>query len=159
MNKKIKTALIRVGVFVLVAGAVYALLSIYFGWAVANDAPGPYDDMSAEENGSEDAVSAGSDWRTWRSYTDDFVISDDVTVCLSPFDTATGYAVYNSDNGDRIGSLSGIETDGSETIVCEDTDGDGVNELGITISDETVYFKYTGEPWIEGQGGGCFERI
>ena len=116
-------------------------------------------DPGVEENESEDAVSAGSDWRTWRSYTEDFVISDDVTVCLSPFDTATGYAVYNSDNGDRIGSLSGIETDGSETIVCEDTDGDGVNELGITISDETVYFKYTGEPWIEGQGGGCFERI
>ena len=56
-------------------------------------------------------------------------------------------------------SVSGRETDGSETIVCEDTDGDGINELGITISDETVYFKYTGEPWIEGQGGGCFERI
>ena len=157
IKKKHRIALIVSGSALLVIGAVMVLLTVYFAWAVANDAPGPYDDMSTGGGTS------GADWRTWRSYSSDYVISDDVTVCMSPFDDRSGYAVYDSTIGDRIGSLTGIEITGNDNFVTEDLDGDGINELGVIISGSSssaaVYYRYTGEAWEEGTGGGCFEPV
>ena len=47
----------------------------------------------------------GNDWRTTRSYSDNIVISDELTVCLSVLDDTKGYAVYDSSDGNRIASL------------------------------------------------------
>ncbi len=130
-----------------------------------NDAESNYTDNNAysgETGGIE-----GADWRSWRSYSEDYVISTDVTVCLSGFSDGSGFAVYDSRTGDRVGSLvikntaGDTENAGSNAeIKCEDTDGDGIKELGIVLSsDRTVWFRYTGDVWTEGSSGGCFSQI
>ncbi|MCR5323460.1 MAG: hypothetical protein K6E85_09345 [Lachnospiraceae bacterium] len=115
----------------------------------------------------ENGGSEGADWRTWRSYSEDYVISDDVTVCLSRFGDGSGFAVYDSSNGNRIGSLvvedasGGVKTvEAGAEIKQEDIDGDGLKELGIVMpEDNTVWFHYTDGVWTEGGGGGCFKLI
>lgn len=86
---------------------------------------------------------------------------------MSGFSDGSGFAVYDSRNGDRVGSLviknsaGDIENVGANAeIRCEDTDGDGIKELGIVMSqDRTVWFRYTGNVWTEGSGGGWFSQI
>ena len=136
----------------IVLCSVIALLSVsfiavtaYFAWAVSVQEPdeGPID---------------GQDWRTWRSYSEDFEVRETLTVCLSPLDGGKGYAVYDSADGARIGTLAAEGITGQEEILCRDLDGDGVNELGIVLPDETRWYRWTDQPWTEGEGGGCFER-
>ncbi|MCR4725464.1 MAG: hypothetical protein K5772_08535 [Clostridia bacterium] len=130
--------------------------------STSNSEPNPAVDPGAPsqesgEVGDEDGE--GADWRTWRSYTEDFELKEGVTVCLSALDDGNGYAAYDSSNGDRIGTLKAKGIDGQEEILCEDQDDDGVKELGIVKSGETLWFRYTGEAWVEGVGGGCFEPM
>ena len=106
---------------------------------------------------------AGGDWRSWRSYSDEYIITDELTVCLSLFDDSTGYAVYDCSDGSRIASLvndTEIAVD-PWNITSEDIDGDGVNELGIVLTDgETLWYRYIeGEMWSESNTGGCFEQV
>ncbi len=151
--KKKKTA--RILCMILCAAAVllsaaWMGLTAYFVWAVGQDAPAdtPDDPASADD---------GGDWRTWRSYTGDYAVTEDLSVTLSPLDGGKGYAIYDASTGERIGTLS--EGSGQEEILCEDIDGDGVCELGIVLPNGTAWYRYTGSPWVEGTGGGCFERV
>lgn len=124
-------------------------------------------DVGGTDGGGIDGESTGADWRTWRSYSEDYVIGDGISVCLAGFEDRSGYAVYDSKNGDRVGSLVVKDASGNsvllnfDTVVkCEDIDGDGLNELGVEVSPgETVWFHYTDEVWKEGIGGGCFKQI
>lgn len=151
--KKKKTARIlcmMLCAVVVLLTAVWMGLTAYFIWAVGQDSPADIpDDPAAAEN--------GGDWRTWRSYTGDYAVKEDLSVTLSPLDGGNGYAVYNASTGARIGTLP--EGGGQEEILCEDIDGDGICELGIALSEETVWYRYTDTPWVEGTGGGCFERV
>ncbi len=149
-KKKIRAACIALCAVLAFAAVGLIAVTVYFGWAVANQ---PADDIPDGGNGV-----VGADWRTQRSYTEDYRIGEALTVCLSPLDGGGGYAVYDSGTGARIGTLA-ADGVGQGEILCEDLDGDGTAELGIAVSGETVWFGYTGEPWIEGTGGGCFERI
>ena len=149
-RKKARTVCIVLCAVLAFISAAFIALTLYFGWAVANQ---PADDMPMGENGV-----SGADWRTWRSYTEDYRITEEKSVCLSPLDDGGGYAVYDSETGARIGTLSLESAGGENGIRCEDIDGDGIPELGVEGGGETVWFRYTGEPWIEGEGGGCFER-
>ena len=151
--KKKKTA--RILCMILCSAAVllsaaWMGLTAYFVWAVGQDAPAdtPDDPAPAED---------GGDWRTWRSYTGDYAVTEDLSVTLSPLDGGKGYAIYDASTGERIGTLS--EGSGQEEILCEDIDGDGVCELGIVLPNGTAWYRYTGSPWVEGTGGGRFERV
>jgi len=151
--KKKKTARILCMILcaaVVLLTAAWMGLTAYFVWAVGQDAPAdnPNDPAAAED---------GGDWRTWRSYTGDYAVTEDLSVTLSPLDSGKGYAVYDAVTGERIGTL--LDGTGQEEILCEDIDGDGVCELGIALSNGTVWYRYTGSPWVEGTGGGCFERV
>lgn len=144
--------------------AVWMALTAYFAWAVGQDAPadtpdapGEIEDDPAEAPDDPAAAEDGGDWHTWRSYTDDYVVKDDLSVTLSPLDGGKGYAVYDASTGERIGTLS--DGGGEEEILSEDIDGDGICELGIVLPETTVWYRYTGSPWVEGTGGGCFERV
>lgn len=133
----------------VILSAVWIGLTAYFVWAVGQDAPAEIpDDPAAGED--------GGDWRTWRSYTGDYQIKEDLSVTLSPLDSGTGFAVYDASTGERIGTLP--EGGAQDEILCEDIDGDGISELGIALAEGTVWYRYTGSPWIEGTGGGCFEK-
>ena len=73
---------------------------------------------------------------------------------MAVFGDGSGYAVYDSETGDRLGSLVVIGITGQEDFVTNDLDGDGINELGVVFPAGIEYFRYTGEPWIDGEGGG-----
>ena len=153
--------------FLVIAGALLAAVGLFLvactiilAYSVSHSEPKPspdyentsdiYEDSDTENlnSDSEDDELIGDDWRTWRSYTADYAISDDLTVCMAPYDDKTGFAVYDSRNGDRIGSLA-VKNAGYNTgIRCEDIDGDGVKELGFAESaDETVWYSYDGSNW------------
>ena len=165
--KEKKTA--RILCMILCAAAVllsvlWMGLTAYFVWAVGQDAPQEIQDNPAEiQNAPADIpddpapAEDGGDWHTWRSYTGDYAVTEDLSVTLSPLDGGKGYAIYDASTGDRIGTLS--EGSGQEEILCEDIDGDGVCELGIVLPNGTAWYRYTGSPWVEGTGGGCFERV
>ena len=48
IKKKYRRILIILGSVMLAVGAVMVILTLYFAWAVRNDAPGPYDDTRVE---------------------------------------------------------------------------------------------------------------
>ena len=108
-----------------------------------------------DDNDVDDDEADGDDWRSQRSYTSDFQIKSDLTVCLSAYDDGTGYAVYDSADGTRIGSLEADLT-GDEVVLCADYDDDGVFELGFggTPSGD-IWFRYVDRSMNE---GGCFEE-
>ena len=103
----------------------------------------------------------GNDWRTTRSYSDNIVISDELTVCLSVLDDTKGYAVYDSSDGNRIASLISDSSSDLDlwNVTASDLDGDGVNEIGTYLTNgETLWFRYNGRTWNEENPSGCFER-
>lgn len=96
----------------------------------------------------------GADWRTRRSYTDDFAIGGGFSVCFSALDDGSGYAAYDSSNGDRVGTLTVDGVTGNDDIVVEDINGDGFADIGVTIGPETSWFAYVDKAWVDGVGGG-----
>ncbi len=159
IKKKFKIAMIIVGAILLTIGGFIVLLSLYFGWAVSVDAPYDYDEEDIDGGEVDDGNICGEDWTTWRSYTGHCEITEDLAVTMSVFDDLTGYAVYDAEYGDRIGSLADIQVTGQEDFVAEDIDGDGVNEIGVLLPEGTVYYRYTDEVWVDGVGGGAFEKV
>jgi len=165
--KKKKTARILCMILcaaIVLLTAAWMGLTAYFVWAVGQDAPQEIEDNPSEIQNAPTGIpdgpavaEDGGDWHTWRSYTGDYAVKDDLSVTLSPLDGGKGYAVYNASTGERIGTL--LDGTGQEEILCEDIDGDGVCELGIALSSGTVWYRYTGSPWVEGTGGGGFERV
>lgn len=107
------------------------------------------------DNGGED----GGDWRTWRSYTDDYVIGDGFSVCFSMLDDKKGYAAYNSADGSRVGTLAMDNVTGDEIFDTEDINEDGLIDIGVTNGPETSWFAYVAKAWVDGVGGGCFEYV
>lgn len=97
------------GILLVAAGLFLLASALLLTESIRNSDPNPGpDDPGISSRGETD----GQDWRTWRSYSEDFLICDQVTVCLSPLDGGAGYGVYDSGSGERIGTLSANETGG-----------------------------------------------
>ncbi len=84
--------------------------------------------------------------------------------CLSPLDNRNGYAVYDSANGARVGTLlwgSEKEADWQAKAQMEDLDHDGIKEIGISMADgEILWYHYREgleDTWPENKCG-CFEK-
>jgi hypothetical protein len=87
----------------------------------------------------------GEDWRTWRAYSKDYVIDDDLTVVFAALDEKNGYAVYDTANGERIASLLFPDGQSYEDVDYNnfrvlDCDNDGNNDIGIVVEDRTVFW-------------------
>ena len=85
--------------------------------------------------------------------------------CLSPLDNRNGYAVYDSANGARVGTLlwgSEKEADWQAKAQMEDLDHDGIKEIGISMADgEILWYHYREgleDTWPENKCG-CFEKV
>ena len=112
---------------------------------------GPTDDPGEE---------AGQDWRTWRWYSDDMELGEELTVCLSVLDEGTGYAVYDSADGHRIGTLIAPK-DAVDfyvgDILCEDHDGSGYLDIGIVFENGVSWWYVLDDgtaSWPEDPAGG-----
>lgn len=108
----------------------------------------------------------GGDPRVWRGYSENYVLSDNMTVCFSSLNSMDGYAVYESASLCRIGTLllpdSLTLDDIKNGFEIEDYDGDGLNDVGI-ITSGGVTIQYIFVPADDGTWpdnvGGCFTRI
>ena len=82
-----------------------------------------------------------------------------------PLDNRNGYAVYDSANGARVGTLlwgSEKEADWQAKAQMEDLDHDGIKEIGISMADgEILWYHYREgleDTWPENKCG-CFEKV
>ena len=102
----------------------------------------------------------GEDWRAWRWYSEDMELGDGLTVCLAMLDDGPGYAVYDSSNGERIGSLippkSAVAFNAGD-ICCGDRDGEGLLDIGIVFENGISWWYVLDSgaaPWPEDPTGG-----
>lgn len=107
---------------------------------------------------------ANESWRTERSYSRDYQLNDDLSICVSPIEEQTGYAVYDSSDGERIGSLiweGDKAVTGKWTLKIKDVNGDGSNDVGVvTDSDEIIWFTFLPDKEFSADNpNGCFEII
>lgn len=122
-------------------------------------------DLESEPGHNSDSNAPGSDWRSYRGYSKDLHLDDtDVLIfCLSPLDNKNGYAVYDSTNGARVGTLlweTQKEADWQSEILLKDLDDDGIKEIGIAMTDgEILWYHYRQDlegTWPENKMG-CFD--
>lgn len=123
-------------------------------------------DLEPEPGPDSDPDLSGSDWRTYRAYSEDLRLDDTgtLTFCLSPLDNKNGYAVYDSTSGARVGTLLWDlkkEADWQAETQLKDLDNDGIKEIGIPMTDGKIlwyhYRKDLEDTW-PGNKGGCFEK-
>ncbi len=106
----------------------------------------------------------GGDWRVQRGYSEDYALSDSLTVCFAPLDEGDGWGVYDASDGARIGSLmfTGTENRSNDigTVQVSDHNGDGVNDIGLEAGGENLlWFGYDPEAigsWPEDTSGGFY---
>lgn len=123
-------------------------------------------DLEPEPGPDSDPDLIGSDWRTYRAYSEDLCLDDTgvLTFCLSPLDNKNGYAVYDSASGARVGTLlweTETAADWSVEVQLKDLDNDGIKEIGVPMTDGEVlwyhYRKDLEDTWPENKSG-CFEK-
>lgn len=107
----------------------------------------------------------GGNWRTQRSYLGDYQICDVLSVCLSRCDDDSGYAVYNSANGERMGTLLVPEGETGffeDKPFIDDFDGDGYMDIGVSTDSGMAYW-YGFDPAMDGSWPddpcGAFRRL
>lgn len=47
-----------------------------------------------------------TNWREQKTYSQDYQLNEETSICISTLDDLSGYAVYNTENGERIGTLA-----------------------------------------------------
>ena len=123
-------------------------------------------DLEPEPGPDSDPNIPGSDWRTYRAYSEDLRLDDTgmPIFCLSPLDNKNGYAVYDSTSGARVGTLlwgAEKEADWQAEVQLKDLDNDGIKEIGILMTDGEIlwyhYRKDLEDTWPENKSG-CFEE-
>lgn len=103
-------------------------------------------------------------WREQKSYSRDYQLNDDMSICVSELEDSTGYAVYDTYNGERIGTLSWpsdqISVSNLELKIV-DADGDGNNDVGVvTQNSDIIWFKFSPDKqYNKDNPNGCFELI
>lgn len=85
-------------------------------------------------------------WRKQHTYSSDYRLTDDLSICVSLLADRSGYAVYDTSDGSRIGTLlweADNDLVGSWELKIQDSDSDGENEVGvITQSNSTIWYDY-----------------
>jgi hypothetical protein len=94
----------------------------------------------------EEDLIIGDDRQIWRKYSEDYVLADDFSICVSGQTDENFYAVYRSSDGTRIGTLlldDYLIEDEINSFRLWDYNQDGVKEIGIQMYDQkTLWFWY-----------------
>lgn len=82
-----------------------------------------------------------TNWREQKTYSQDYQLNEETSICISTLDDLSGYAVYNTENGERIGTLAcpnyQIGT-GEQELKIADVNGDKSNDIGVIMQNSTV---------------------
>ena len=107
---------------------------------------------------------ANTNWREQKTYSQDYQLNEDTSICVSMLDDLGGYAVYNTENGERIGTLAwpnyqiGV---GEWELKIADVNGDKSNDIGVIMQNSTViWYKYSpNKEYSKDNPNGRFEAI
>ncbi len=107
---------------------------------------------------------ANANWREQKTYSQDYQLNDGTSVCVSMLDDLSGYAVYNTENGERIGTLAWPNDQisvGEWELKIADVNGDKSNDIGVITQNSTViWYKYSpNKEYSKENPNGCFEII
>lgn len=105
-----------------------------------------------------------TNWREQKSYSRDYQLNDDMSICVCAVDDSTGYAVYDTSNGERIGTLSWPSdqiTVSNLELKIADINSDGNNDVGVkTQNSNIIWFKFSPDKqYNKDNPNGCFELI
>lgn len=103
-----------------------------------------------------------TNWREQRTYSRNYQLNDDLSICISLLDDSSGYAVYDTYDGSRIGTLSWQNDQtsiGDWELKVADCDRDGNNEIGvITQTSDIIWYKFLPDSkYSKDNPNGCFE--
>lgn len=107
---------------------------------------------------------ANTNWREQKTYSQDYQLNEETSICVSMLDDLSGYAVYNTENGERIGTLAcpnyQIGT-GEQELKIADVNGDKSNDIGVIMQNSTViWYKYSpNKEYSKDNPNGRFETI
>lgn len=107
---------------------------------------------------------ANTNWREQKTYSQDYQLNEETSICISTLDDLSGYAVYNTENGERIGTLAcpnyQIGT-GEQELKIADVNGDKSNDIGVIMQNSTViWYKYSpNKEYSKDNPNGRFETI
>lgn len=105
-----------------------------------------------------------TNWREQKSYSRDYQLTDDLSICVSIFDDSSGYAVYDTYDGQRIGTLllpnDQMSVDNLELKIA-DANSDGKNDIGVVShNNNIIWFNFSpNKQYSEENPNGCFEAI
>lgn len=105
-----------------------------------------------------------TNWREQKSYSRDYQLTDDLSICVSLLDDSSGYAVYDTYDGRRIGTLllpnGQISVDNLELKIA-DANSDGKNDVGVVShNNNIIWFNFSpNKQYSEENPNGCFEAI
>ena len=88
-----------------------------------------------------------TNWREQKTYSQDYQLNEETSICISTLDDLSGYAVYNTENGERIGTLACPNYQigaGEQELKIADVNGDKSNDIGVIMQNSTViWYKYS----------------
>ena len=105
-----------------------------------------------------------TNWREQKSYSRDYQLTDDLSICISLLDDSSGYAVYDTYDGQRIGTLllpnDQMSVDNLELKIT-DANSDGKNDVGVVShNNNIIWFNFSpNKQYSEENPNGCFEAI
>lgn len=105
-----------------------------------------------------------TNWREQKSYSRDYQLTDNLSICVSLLDDSSGYAVYDTYNGQRIGTLllpnNQMSVDNLELKIA-DANSDGKNDVGVVShNNNIIWFNFSpNKQYSEENPNGCFEAI
>ena len=105
-----------------------------------------------------------TNWREQKTYSQDYQLNEETSICISTLDDLSGYAVYNTENGERIGTLACPNYQigaGEQELKIADVNGDKSNDIGVIMQNSTViWYKYsTNKEYSKDNPNGRFEAI
>ena len=107
---------------------------------------------------------ANTNWREQKTYSQDYQLNEETSICISTLDDLSGYAVYNTENGERIGTLACPNYQigaGEQELKIADVNGDKSNDIGVIMQNSTIiWYKYSqNKEYSKDNPNGCFETI
>ncbi|AET67888.1 hypothetical protein Desor_2292 [Desulfosporosinus orientis DSM 765] len=152
-RKKAGTILTGIGIFTLVIAVMLFIGTLLL--VNRDDTDGRIEDPAVPSQGQV----TGADWRTWRGYTQDYVLNGDFAVCFSGQTSDDFYAMYDASSGARIATLLLEEYTVADTggFTVADYNGDGLDDIGVQLHDgQVLMFCYDpeGGSWPEDVTGG-----
>ena len=105
-----------------------------------------------------------TNWREQKTYSQDYQLNEETSICVSMLDDLSGYAVYNTENGERIGTLACPNYQigaGEQELKIADVNGDKSNDIGVIMQNSTViWYKYSpNKEYSKDNPNGRFEAI